>query len=74
VLTIHAYEQTTWVTLQSDRSIGTGETRVLHSVLAEAAARPEPEERQAISCTASTAPASSNRVILLLAAEESVKV
>jgi uncharacterized protein (DUF302 family) len=60
VFTIHAYEQTTWVTLQPDRSIGAGETHVLHSALAEAAARPESEELPAVSCTASAVPASNN--------------
>jgi len=31
VLTVHTYEQTTWVTLQHNRSIGAGETHVLLS-------------------------------------------
>jgi hypothetical protein len=41
VLTIHAYEQTTWITLQPERSIGVREAHLLLSALAEAATGPK---------------------------------
>ena len=49
VFTIHANQQTTWVTLHPDRNIGTGETHVLMAALAEAAVGPEPEQRSDVS-------------------------
>ena len=45
VLTIHSYEQTTWISLQPDRNIGAREARMLLSALAEAASWPEPQDQ-----------------------------
>jgi len=49
VLTIHANQQTAWVTLHTGRSVGTGETHVLMAALAEAAVGLEPEQRSDVS-------------------------
>jgi len=53
VLTIHALEGTTWITLQPDKSIGAGEYQVLLSALAEATGRLQAEERVAVGCSPS---------------------
>jgi len=60
VLTVHTYEDTTWVTLQFDRNIGAGETRVLMSALTEAGVRSEAEERAVESWTGYPVPVSSH--------------
>ena len=54
VLTIHAFEGTTWITLQPAKSIAAGEYQVLLSALAEATERPQAEERAAASCSLPT--------------------
>jgi len=45
VFTIHTYGCATWIKLQPDRSISTGETHLLLSALAEANARPAAKEQ-----------------------------
>ena len=51
VFTIHTCECATWVKLQPDRSISTGEALLLLSALAEANARPAAKEQTLVTCT-----------------------
>lgn len=60
VLTVHTYEQTTWVTVHHNRSIGAGETHVLLSALSEAGVRPEPEQPSTAKHTGVPVPVTSN--------------